>query len=91
MIALFVGYHSCSPAFFKPHSCQIAVAASIFYFLCFEISGSTELIIAAAVHTYRTVFAGGAQFVGIELYSKLKEYLESHLEQLRPVGTIKLF
>lgn len=28
--------------------------------------------------------------MGIELYSKLKEYLENHLEQIRPVCEIML-
>ncbi len=31
------------------------------------------------------LFLGRAQFVGIELYSHLKDYLETHLNQIQPV------
>ena len=31
------------------------------------------------------ISAGRAQFVGIELYSHLKDYLEAHLNQIQPV------
>lgn len=45
----------------------------------FHLNGSRNLAMFLT-------FVGGAQFVGIELYSQLKDYLHTHLEGIKPVS-----